>query len=1116
MALIFVCPLAADNVLHPSAPVLDRPTLTALGVQLPITGDDNFNATVSVRYRQTGTSAWIQALPLFRVHPESTVLYTVAPQFAGSIFNLRPATSYDIELHAIDPDGPVDQVYTLNATTRAVPGDPAAPRVVNVNSTAALSTALGSAQPGDIIQLADGIYSVGTIFFWGSGTAQNPIVIRGSSEEGTILDGGNCSSCNILEIYGSFVHIEQMTLQSAERAIRFFYPTQGNVVRHVHVKNTTLGIHGNDGQLDYYIADNILQGRLTWPTNYSTDNAAHANDDGIVVHGFGHVVCHNQISGYADALQINQNGSRAIDFYGNDILWAYDNGVELDGSEGNTRAFRNRFTNGWDMLSVQPILGGPAYMFRNIVVNSVDEQMKFHAINTSPPQEPNGVLSYNNTFVSPSVDLNLCTPNTSHHFWIENNLFVGPAALVNKAVMWCGPVDDGHFDYNGYWPDGGFSFNLPVSGGYAFFNWPNFAAMQSGGLETHGTLLSGLIFANGLIGPQNSAILMPPQDVTLASGSGATDRGTVLPNIDDGFTGNAPDLGALESGCPVPVYGPRPSGMDETNEPVGCGASTAPAVSVSISPQSATLSANQSQTFTATVSGTTDSRITWTMSPSTVGTLSNGTYTAPASIASSQTLTITATSVADPTKSAGASVTLTPTAPAGADLAVGKAASQSSTISGFGAADASLAADGNTDGNFWDHSVSHTNSEANAWWQIDLGSSAAISTIAIWNRTDCCSDRLGDYWVFVSDTPFAPTDTPATLQGRAGTWSRHQTTFPNPSTSIAVNAQGRYVRVQLSGAEYLSLAEVQIFGTAAATSPDLALGKTAAQSSTLTGYGAAAASQAVDGNTDGNFYDGSVSHTNQEAYAWWQVDLGSSAAVSSIVIWNRTDCCSTRLSDYWIFVSDTPFAPTDTPATLQGRAGTWSSHQTTSPNPSSTIAVNATGRYVRVQLSGTNYLSLAEVQVFGTATANLAIGKAAAQSSTLAGYGPAAASQAVDGNTDGNFYDASVTHTNLDANAWWQVDLGTSAAVGSVVIWNRTDCCSDRLNDYWMFVSDTPFAASDTPATLQGRPGTWSNHQTTVPNPSSKIAVNATGRYLRVQLSGTNYLSLAEVQVLGQ
>jgi len=96
----------ADNVVHPGRPVFDRPTLTSLGVQLPVTGDDNFNAAVTVRYRQTGASNWRQALPLFRVHPENTALWTVAPQFAGSVFDLRPNTSYDIELHLTDPRPP--------------------------------------------------------------------------------------------------------------------------------------------------------------------------------------------------------------------------------------------------------------------------------------------------------------------------------------------------------------------------------------------------------------------------------------------------------------------------------------------------------------------------------------------------------------------------------------------------------------------------------------------------------------------------------------------------------------------------------------------------------------------------------------------------------------------------------------------------------------------------------------------------------------------------------------------------------------------------------------------------------------------------------------------------
>ena len=47
-------------------------------------------------------------------------------------------------------------------------------------------------------------------------------------------------------------------------------------------------------------------------------------------------------------------------------------------------------------------------------------------------------------------------------------------------------------------------------------------------------------------------------DFRLQPGSAAVDRGVALPNVTDGFTGQAPDLGALEVGRPLPIYGPRP------------------------------------------------------------------------------------------------------------------------------------------------------------------------------------------------------------------------------------------------------------------------------------------------------------------------------------------------------------------------------------------------------------------------------------------------------------------------------------------------------------------------------------------------------------------------------
>jgi hypothetical protein len=46
-------------------------------------------------------------------------------------------------------------------------------------------------------------------------------------------------------------------------------------------------------------------------------------------------------------------------------------------------------------------------------------------------------------------------------------------------------------------------------------------------------------------------------DFRLKPGSAAVDRGTPLAGITDGFSGSAPDLGALEVGQAPPHYGPR-------------------------------------------------------------------------------------------------------------------------------------------------------------------------------------------------------------------------------------------------------------------------------------------------------------------------------------------------------------------------------------------------------------------------------------------------------------------------------------------------------------------------------------------------------------------------------
>lgn len=176
-----------------------------------------------------------------------------------------------------------------------------------------------------------------------------------------------------------------------------------------------------------------------------------------------------------------------------------------------------------------------------------------------------------------------------------------------------------------------------------------------------------------------------------------------------------------------------------------------------------------------------------------------------------------------------------------------------------------------------------------------------------------------------------------------------------------------------------------------------ALHTTPTQSSTAFG---GVAARAVDGNLDGVFGHGSVTHTTEEAEPYWQVDLGAAHYIDEIRLYNRTDCCSDRLKDLVVLFmnSKTGFTHRDLNSSLSeshdgpngsGLAGAFMKpifFQAGDVDPRTgaklfrtTIKIegkdcNQDGqrgclmRFVRIQLSGTGYLSLAEVEIVEKAT----------------------------------------------------------------------------------------------------------------------------------------------------
>lgn len=328
------------------------------------------------------------------------------------------------------------------------------------------------------------------------------------------------------------------------------------------------------------------------------------------------------------------------------------------------------------------------------------------------------------------------------------------------------------------------------------------------------------------------------------------------------------------------------------------------------------------------------------------------------------------------------------------NLAQGKRAYQSSTAYG---GNANRAVDGNTDGRWPKKSVTHTRNEQNPWWEVDLGAEYDITKIEIWNRTDCCKERLNNYNVLIKK---GVSDAGVKFNGSTITYQSGE----NSKRTVTGNKKGRYVRIQKEDKNFLSLAEVRVYGSGEIGTTflffadpqikdshrknensykekmaafvkkinainefdwpleNVALGKNAYQSS-ISHNGEA--SRAVDGNTDGRWAQKSVTHTEGQPNAWWEVDLGKEYDIQEIKVYNRTDSRSEKLTNYDIFVKRT--------RNETGQKFNASTLNYDNQNPCNetypcltTVNGNRTGRYVRIKKNSPGVLSLAEVEVIAS------------------------------------------------------------------------------------------------------------------------------------------------------
>ncbi|XP_036394348.1 uncharacterized protein LOC118784294 [Megalops cyprinoides] len=496
--------------------------------------------------------------------------------------------------------------------------------------------------------------------------------------------------------------------------------------------------------------------------------------------------------------------------------------------------------------------------------------------------------------------------------------------------------------------------------------------------------------------------------------------------------------------------------------------------------------------------------------------------------------------------------------------ASGKKATQSTQWDDLG--DANNAIDRDWNSNYMSGSCSHTKAETDPWWRVDLLKPHNVTSVAVTNREDCCSERINGAEIRIgnslknngNDNPVCAV-IPYIPAGQTRTYQCH-------------GIEGRYINIILPGREkYLTLCEVEIYGTAiddaisilggemtlikglgsylswfmdgtSGGSPEenVALRGIAEQSSQFDGL--THAKNAIDGLRNAAYSSGSCTHTKLQTDPWWRVDLRRKYRVTSVSITNRKDCCHERINGAEIRIGNS--------LENNGNNNPVCAVVSTIPaGESVTFECNGMeGRYVNViRLGCYKFLTLCELEVNAspvpvlestpssaieaesdhmevdpvtynggrqretqcplTAPENAASGGKATQSST--GWG-GHADRAIDRNRNPVYHSRSCTHTAGENDPWWRVDLLKNHRVTSVTVTNRGDCCHDRLNGAEIRIGNSlDNNGNDNPVCAvishiqEGDSVTFQCNE-------------MEGRYVNVFLPGREkYLTLCEVEVNG-
>ena len=324
------------------------------------------------------------------------------------------------------------------------------------------------------------------------------------------------------------------------------------------------GIYARTGAGNLIVQRNLIHNPRGCSNNWETGHPSGPQAISLINSSGGNIIRYNDMLSTFDhsfndifggGSNFSDKGSpnRDSDIYGNIFRAAHDDAIESEGANMNVRIWGNYIHDTFQHIATASTSKGPLYIFRNVFGTS-RKNRKFPGgsmIKTGMRGEFGGgkKFVFHNTALQPDGALNVFSNHPDPNCMTRNNIFDCAGRLASTRAT----DTDGDYDYDLF--TGMVLGNAKEPHGIKEIPW----FIESYYLEFYPkSSIETVKWGKRPVKIGDTEKILTDPVITVPNP--IIDAGIPLPNFNDNFTGDGPDLGAFEIGCPPLKFGRHANG----------------------------------------------------------------------------------------------------------------------------------------------------------------------------------------------------------------------------------------------------------------------------------------------------------------------------------------------------------------------------------------------------------------------------------------------------------------------------------------------------------------------------------------------------------------------------